>query len=1466
MRFPDAVKQFLVATAFLAAWALGQGAAAQCPPDACAEAAKSIWLGDLNNDGLVNDDDVQFYSRCIADSGTGTTPPYCAAADLNFDGVNDTTDLNYLSRVVDMARDATIKKLPKVAFSEVRTRKPPQQTNPVIPQTRYVEFLTPIGAASPLPTSPPAQVAAPTVNQVLVGDPATIRRFGPGWFYIKVCRSTAAAGPTDMISGTIAVVEALDGMAWVSNPLDSTSRGLSLLADATFGSPVADAVPAGVVPLIQPAASSLAVPGLANGRRFTPETDTNVTHLVVFRDPAGPRAAPAVGQRVNVPTSANPNTLCDLAWTVPSATPTLPPWDAIVTAITIVRGVGTSEYGCIYAEATGASIGPIGSLDSSYSPMHIYRCRTAGTLTRGNNSCTTTSDTPFARNPSCTASTSGCGELNPDGTVRDCFLPQDGKGCSDADCCGAVCQLDPTCCSESWDTSCVNQALLTCRSCGTNPASCFEVHPTPSCTDPACCEQVCQSDPACCSASWDEGCVELAGQLCLSCGKAATGDCLEVHPLPYCADATCCATVCNVDPLCCSSGWDQACVDIAQVRCVACGGPTTGDCCVIHASPYCNDSTCCSAVCGLDPYCCETSWDLSCTQLALVNPSCAAQNCACGQPTAGSCFAIHATPGCSDAFCCQLVCQRDPYCCAVNWDRSCRSLANDTCATNAACLDPVTGLPVVGSCFIPHLTPGCDRPGCCSQVCADAAYAYCCNVAWDEQCAIRASAVCDTCGDPLSGSCFQEHGTPRCADGSCCNTVCGVDPFCCSEAWDGLCVTIAQARCPSPVAYCGSGNSRSCWIPNFTPGCSDSTCCRSICTNIDPYCCEARWDAVCAREAGYLCTPQGFVVTIGREGCLTPHASAGCANADCSRAVCSVDPACCTTAWDARCVDIASAVCVAPDACPSTGDCFALHSGPGCQDPACCNAVCAIDPSCCNGAWDAACVSTARTACKVPPGSDWPCPCLGECTETHDNPGCSDGSCCAIVCNLDPSCCTQTWDSNCAGFAREYCCGPVGCGSGCNGDCLVVHDTPYCNDPYCCDSVCRADPLCCAENWDSMCVATAYERCASACGLDDAGNCWAEHELPGCKDGRCCGRICTTDPACCTVTWDANCVTAANATVNAPYCKIPKNGDFNAGEPCTPHDNPATTNKPCGDAVCLQDTYCCQVEWDASCVDIAVTIDACNCTYDCGDACAGSCCRAHANANCDNADCCKVVCAQDNYCCTVEWDAVCASMARTSCNGEDEACPVPPCGSDLLASCCVISPLPNCADQTCCDAICRVDQYCCTVQWDLSCVQQARSGDFPQCKCDDGGCGSPNAGSCFQTHPTPSCSDLGCCQTVCAFEPTCCENSWDANCVSIANFFCGGGFTGLTDAYGGRKPDAGGRVRTPPKGWVPPRERAKLRQPPKQVPPGMPQVPSRKPEGAAPIPRTDATRGGAMPEPEADEAKPAKPSAGTGSK
>ncbi len=49
-------------------------------------------------------------------------------------------------------------------------------------------------------------------------------------------------------------------------------------------------------------------------------------------------------------------------------------------------------------------------------------------------------------------------------------------------------------------------------------------------------------------------------------------------------------------------------------------------------------------------------------------------------------------------------------------------------------------------------------------------------------------------------------------------------------------------------------------------------------------------------------------------------------------------------------------------------------------------------------------------------------------------------------------------------------------------------------------------------------------------------------------------------------------------------------------------------------------------------------------------------------------------------------------------------------------------------------------------------------------------CGNP--GFCNTVHATPGCDLVGCCSTVCAADPTCCVESWDANCVQIAVASC----------------------------------------------------------------------------------------------
>jgi hypothetical protein len=200
-----------------------------------------------------------------------------------------------------------------------------------------------------------------------------------------------------------------------------------------------------------------------------------------------------------------------------------------------------------------------------------------------------------------------------------------------------------------------------------------------------------------------------------------------------CSDITCCDAVCAVDPFCCNNSWDSLCVDQAATLCDGCGDPTAGSCCEPHGTPFCDDADCCEAVCLIDPFCCSNEWDDLCAAATLGIASCGCDPC---EVSNESCFSVHATPGCDDENCCSLVCDLDPFCCDVEWDQLCKDSANLNCG---GC-----GLPSNGSCYCAHPTPGCNDPECCRVVCE--ADPFCCEVEWDGICV---SAAFATCGCPF---------------------------------------------------------------------------------------------------------------------------------------------------------------------------------------------------------------------------------------------------------------------------------------------------------------------------------------------------------------------------------------------------------------------------------------------------------------------------------------------------------------------------------------------------------------------------------------------------------------------------------------------------------------------------------------------------------------------------------------------
>ena len=1290
--------------------------------------APAVFVGDLNEDNLVNTADVTVWTALSA------AGQYKPCADLNRNGVLDADDKTQLQRAAKFALTTggglgLQGRIPAFSISELRSGQPLVSD----PQQRFVEFRVP----SPLPSN---------YN--------FLKKFTAGYYLVLIARNT----PTGA-SGRIRRVIDLNGVEF---SVAGAAANLALVVDSSFSLPL----PLGSLVTTLPTGQSIS---------FSGQHDLNTSWLLVYRRPSGPGfsatvAFPAVGQSVD----GNQNCVIDNRYTnssIPQPNQ-IPPWDIVLDCISVDRSLlvtGPGGRGCIYGHGALFEVAPvIISPGVEQAALHVYRGAGSKECSGIRQAVTTGIDTPGATNPPAVPD-QFCGSP----ATGLCSQIHSTPFCSDQACCEYVCSRPETayCCQTEWDANCVASAGTNCFQCGLpGTGGCLSEHTEPNCSSQECCDSVCAQLPLCCLVAWDASCVAKALELCLGCGVAVLPSCFVEGTTPYCNNAVCCNTVCLVDPPCCSLLWDSVCVSRASILCQepSCGSPIAGDCCLSHGTPFCADAQCCDIICPLDPFCCETVWDVQCVNG--VNQFCTGLSCACGGGGAGAdCFAVHEIPGCVSTSCCNSVCNSDAFCCGVTWDASCVAAAEVFCAGNPVCKN------ALDSCAVIHAAPGCSDPACCDAVCS--VNPFCCETSWDAACVESVVEVCGGCGDVFTGDCSTVHKTPYCDNAICCGMVCAADPFCCASEWDFACVERAATLCPVRKGGCGDPTARSCFVASFMQGCSDPGCCIFICDIADAYCCTVQWDAICVGQAltfaqlGLGCTmPAGS--ESGRGNCLVAHATKGCSDEDCAAAVCSIDENCCRIIWDADCADLAEFVCISPGGCPGTEGSFSVHTSPGSIDPSCCNAVCLVMPSCCEIGWTQPCVTLANQRCK--PAPTWNLPCTGSCTEVHDNPGCDDVACGSAVCYADATCCTIMWDQECATLARGLCCGLPGCGSPCNGPCLVPHETPDCSDPFCCAAVCAEDPYCCSVEWDSFCVKFAFERCATGCGNVEAGSCFIGHNHAGCADALCCVKICRDDPFCCETGWDSACGQAAQADPDCASTLVC--GDEAAGECCSAHiDSPKCRNAACCQAICALDSICCDFGWDQACVGLALSSAACDCTRPCGDACANECCTPHETPNCKDLACCTAVCAIDSYCCDTAWDISCANGAQQICNiGPDAACPPPQCGDLETGNCCVPHLSPSCRKVECCEAVCAIDPNCCITQWDSSCVEHANGLSGP-CECDGPSCGSSGTGSCFTAHATPFCDQSKCCFIICGkIQPECCTISWDATCAELATFFCSG--------------------------------------------------------------------------------------------
>ncbi len=625
------------------------------------------------------------------------------------------------------------------------------------------------------------------------------------------------------------------------------------------------------------------------------------------------------------------------------------------------------------------------------------------------------------------------------------------------------------------------------------------------------------------------------------------------------------------------------------------------------------------------------------------------------------------------------------------------------------------------------------------------------------------ASVCEA----ATGECTVENvGGVPCDDGDLCTSA-------------DLC---ADGVCAGTAVSCDDGNVCSTGQCDVATGeCAQSPSNGGVCDGPG----ECLGEGVCF---GYQCVGAPDVCTPGF--CCVGKPGPGCpVDEDLENCVCGIDDFCCDFSWDVDCVGVGLDSCGLE--CSEGLCCEAGENTPvGCEEPLCESCVCGLDSVCCDVAWDEDCLSKANDMCAYDCGCALETPPLSDvdCCEAHEGFGCEDQACQSCVCESDSYCCDVMWDGVCSACADSVeCCGDQ---CACSQEavdpvCCDATDSPGCvAGPECEFCVCSLSPECCDVAWDAECVLAASTECFPDCGCAGVLSqdcCEGSTEAVGCNEISCAYCVCEVDNACCTTLWDEDCAACAqgdcdalggaSGTSCADDCGC--SGSSDAGC-CAAGDGPGCGEPDCEECVCLVDSECCDVAWDADCALLAET--ACVPYCDCGETPEpAECCVPSSVPGCIEESCQACICAADSFCCDVQWDASCAGYANGAPidgEGGQVSC-ANSCDCEGSGDCCAANGTPGWSVEVCSLCVCTVDDTCCSVAWDESCVATASGACFAACECDDEE-PVPSGECCEEIPNAAGCTETSCTDCVCIWAPECCEpGGWNEVCGLLAVNQCG---------------------------------------------------------------------------------------------